>query len=384
MAQEKQTMYAPKHPPGSELKGGGLRGGPKRWTGNGPRPARHIPWPEIFKHHISVIEGHLKMIDMVRKHTVPNSGNWRTIVSMVERTQEMLRMAKDVSRTFVPPANTREQVPIGSSSASMYPGYSPADHEYGKAAEEFGAQWAAAKAQGLEFQTPPDGPHYEFSQARGVKRPTLAKIRAAKAALGEGSGSGTGSGSDAGLRGTTSTGPQPSGQSEAAKSEDEKADDSNPYFVVDTKPTPVNIPGLSHQPTKRASGVDSPPESASKSSKKVKTKHDGEISNPHEKRVEFEDITGEVDARMKEKEEKRKRKEEKRKRKRESEESVEAQAAVAKVDKPKKKKSKKVNDESNVNGSASKKRYGPSDVEAAGEDGTKKKRRSQRRVGILL
>jgi len=41
------------------------------------------------------------MIDMVRKHTVPNSGNWRTIVPMVERTQEMLRMAKDVSRTFV-------------------------------------------------------------------------------------------------------------------------------------------------------------------------------------------------------------------------------------------------------------------------------------------
>lgn len=47
MAQDKQTMYAPKHPPGSEFKGGGLRGGPKRWTGNGPRPARHIPWPEV-------------------------------------------------------------------------------------------------------------------------------------------------------------------------------------------------------------------------------------------------------------------------------------------------------------------------------------------------
>lgn len=41
------------------------------------------------------------MIDMVRKHTVPGSGNWRTIVQMVERTQEMLKMARDVSRTFV-------------------------------------------------------------------------------------------------------------------------------------------------------------------------------------------------------------------------------------------------------------------------------------------
>ena len=30
-----------------ETKGGGLRGGPKRWTGRGPAPARHIPWPEV-------------------------------------------------------------------------------------------------------------------------------------------------------------------------------------------------------------------------------------------------------------------------------------------------------------------------------------------------
>lgn len=41
------------------------------------------------------------MIDMVRKHTITGSGNWRTIVQMVERTQEMLKMARDVSRNFV-------------------------------------------------------------------------------------------------------------------------------------------------------------------------------------------------------------------------------------------------------------------------------------------
>ena len=256
----------------------------------------------------------------------------------------------------------------------MYPGYSPADHEYGKAAEEFGSQWAAAKAQGLEFQPQPDGPQYEFSQARGVKRATLAKIRAAKAARGEGSGSGSGSGSDAGPSGKTSTGPQPSGQSERAKSEDEKADNSNPYFIIDTNPTPVNLPGVSHQPTKRASEADSPTEPAPKSSKKAKTKHNGELSNPREKRVEFEDITGEVDARMKEKEEKRKRKEDKLKRKRESEESVEGQA-IAEGDKPKKKRSKKLNGESEANGAVSKKRHGSSDVEAAEEGGSKKKKK---------
>lgn len=265
----------------------------------------------------------------------------------------------------------------------MYPGYSPADHEYGKAAEEFGSQWAAAKAQGLEFQPPPDGPHYEFSQARGVKRATLAKIRAAKAARGEGIGSGSGSGSDAGPSGTTSTGPQPNGQSEATKSEDQKADDSNPYFVVDTKPTPVNIPGLSHQPAKRASEADSPTEPATKSSKKAKTKHNKEIAHPQEKRVEFEDITGEVDARMKEKEEKRKRKEERQKRKRESEESVEGPVA-AENDKPIKKKSKKVNGKLDVNGSESMKRHGSSDLEAVAEDGAKKKKKKSKKSGDAL
>lgn len=35
------------HGPGSETQGGGFRGGPKRWTGRGPAPARHIPWPEV-------------------------------------------------------------------------------------------------------------------------------------------------------------------------------------------------------------------------------------------------------------------------------------------------------------------------------------------------
>ena len=33
--------------PGPETKGGEYKGGPKRWTGRGPAPARHIPWPEV-------------------------------------------------------------------------------------------------------------------------------------------------------------------------------------------------------------------------------------------------------------------------------------------------------------------------------------------------
>ena len=33
--------------PEANTKGGGQRGGPRRWDGSGPRPARHIPWPEV-------------------------------------------------------------------------------------------------------------------------------------------------------------------------------------------------------------------------------------------------------------------------------------------------------------------------------------------------
>ena len=40
---ERQTKYGA----GPETKGGGYRSGPKRWTGSGPAPARHIPWPEV-------------------------------------------------------------------------------------------------------------------------------------------------------------------------------------------------------------------------------------------------------------------------------------------------------------------------------------------------
>lgn len=40
---ERKTL----HGPGPDTKGGGYRGGPKRWTGGGPAPARHIPWPEV-------------------------------------------------------------------------------------------------------------------------------------------------------------------------------------------------------------------------------------------------------------------------------------------------------------------------------------------------
>lgn len=63
-------------------------------------------WPQIFKHHISVVEGHTRMLEMVQKHTVQGTGNYETITNLVKRGHEMLRQAKDISRTFVYLART--------------------------------------------------------------------------------------------------------------------------------------------------------------------------------------------------------------------------------------------------------------------------------------
>ena len=251
----------------------------------------------------------------------------------------------------------------------MYPGYSPADHEYGKAAQEFGQQWSAAKSQGVEFQPTPDGPQYEFSQAKGVKKGTLAKIRAAKATRGEGSGSGLGSGSDVSPPPASTNGAHPSKQRENVKSDDDEKEGANPYFVVDTNPTPVNLPGLSHKPAKRASSTEAPAEPVAAKPKKAKIKHDGAVPTGNEKRVEFEDISGEVDARMKEKDEKLKRKEEK-KRKRESGETISLEP-VTESEKPKKK-SRKLEAEVEAGETVSKKRPGSDGEEPEERGGAKK------------
>ena len=56
---------------------------------------------QIFEQHISIIEGHVKMMDMIRQHTVPDTDDWRKICPMLERAKEMLRMTNGAKRNFV-------------------------------------------------------------------------------------------------------------------------------------------------------------------------------------------------------------------------------------------------------------------------------------------
>lgn len=208
----------------------------------------------------------------------------------------------------------------------MYPGYSPADHEYGKAAFEYGKAVAEARSQGVHFKPgqDPNGPEYVIGQAKGEKRKTLAQLKAER---GLASGSGSGSGSDSQTALHTSRDQHKGGDLQDVRMSREPVNRDNPYFVIDTNPTPVKIPGMSNGHTKRSSTDPAPSDpTEEKKSKKVKTKHTDSVE---EAKVELEDISEEVDAKLKEKEEKRMRKEEKKKRKRESEGSIDAVAATA-------------------------------------------------------
>ena len=262
----------------------------------------------------------------------------------------------------VPPANLRDQVPLGSSSASMYPGYSPADHVYGTAAMEYGSAAAKARAQGIELK-PAGGIEYEVGQGRGIKRKKLAEMRAKNSQ--DGSGSGSGSGTDNAP--PTTNGKTSETKTEKLKVAEQSTATDQPGFFIDTEPTPVDLL-VSEKASKR--DVPEPVPAEETKPKKIKKKHEGKGPDAPEKgQIETEDIRAEVDERMKQKEEKRRKKEEKKrkqeaealgaqlseepatgsaddkKRKRDSDGSADLSAdAVAETDaagKPKKKKSKK-------------------------------------------
>lgn len=253
----------------------------------------------------------------------------------------------------------------------MYPGYSPADHEYGKAAEEYGKIAAEARQKGISISHPDI--EYEIGQAKGVKRKSLNGMRAT-AGKTEQSGNGSGSASEGPskkqkINGHSASEPHftRANHPTTTAPSDPVPEDFNPYFVIDTNPTPVNIPGLATQPQSKRSPT--PTAVESKKPKKSKKKHDGALPAG----TDFEDIDGEVDAKMKEKEEKRRRKEEK-KRKRESageKEAVvvlETAAVDAETGKPKKKKQKKGGEEDVAVAGGSTKRGGEE-----GEGSAKKK-----------
>ncbi|KAL8695720.1 MAG: hypothetical protein Q9201_007976, partial [Fulgogasparrea decipioides] len=279
---------------------------------------------------------------------------------MIDRTKEILHQSNSSARSFLPPPGQAGSVPLGSSSDSIYPGYSPAEVEYGKASKEYGNYVSEVKRKGENAK--PEGLEYEVGQSKGHSRMTSAQIDEPVA----------------NFNGSVPTNGTKHDQDPAR----DASNASGQMFFTDTKPTPINTSNASAPSLKRKLSSESIETSTAKKqkpnlsntlilppkrkkapepngpakTKKPKTKHAGpgpeanaakEATEPIT--IEFEDISAEVDARMAAKEEKRKQRpaiHEEKKRKRESDGSAIAPADQTRSNtetamKPKKKKAKK-------------------------------------------
>ena len=219
----------------------------------------------------------------------------------------------------VPPKDNIDRVPLGASSASMYPGYSPADHIYGEAAQEYGAVAAELKRKGIETKLDPSGPQYIVGQSKKPRRLSQEPEQVSPASKVP---------ADASVK-------SPKGGGEPMEGVEQFTSESQ-YFIIDSKPTSVTDLGEIHKQKNKANDkvkrrvsfkeeqetlADIDDSGAPKLKKAKVSTTDSPIVANVRTAVEEEDISAEVDARLKAKEEKRKRKE-KKKRKRESADST--------------------------------------------------------------
>jgi hypothetical protein len=122
----------------------------------------------------------------------------------------------------------------------MYPGYSPADHVYGEAAADFGRSSSKTQVEGkLEMDPHIDGPGYRTGLHGAARKGPLGGLTAETGA----------NATPLGARSTSKGGAETKDHTESkdgvetvkATTKTENGDgDSNPYFVIDTNPTPVN------------------------------------------------------------------------------------------------------------------------------------------------
>jgi hypothetical protein len=223
----------------------------------------------------------------------------------------------------------------------MYPGYSPADHIYGEAAQEYGERAAELKRKGMDLKLDPSGPQYVVGQNKKPRRLSHELEQTHSASVS-------------------------SGSAHNAKDHDEDGEpmegveqstDVPQYFVIDSKPTPLDDLGemqkqknkandkakrrVSFKEERKVVAASAKGSDALKAEKSKLSATDSMTAIDARSTAQEEDISVEVEARLKVKEEKRKRKEEK-KRKRdsgESQESIQTTSSMILADVPAKRSS---------------------------------------------
>lgn len=200
----------------------------------------------------------------------------------------------------------------------MHPEYLSVDYEQGNAAEE--CDQSASETRNQDADIKPAESDDALGQERRAKRTKFGHVRASIAAHKSGTGSGlngpVANSSEPRAVNGLAEGPKAEGGMATSANGDEAFDKGKPLFVIDVNPTPVNLAGITIQSPKRGPSLGDNDEG--KQTKKAKTYQiddNVEPSPPEKAEVEFEDISQEVDARLKEKEEKRKRKKGKKRKK---------------------------------------------------------------------
>lgn len=263
-------------------------------------------------------------------------------------------------------------MPLGASSASMYPGYSPADHIYGEAASEFGKHVAELKKKGIEVPKEPIGSEDNLASDKNAGHEQIGEIKQQSR--------------QESRRHSSSQ----AGEAEPMQGVEET--EPSQLFVIDPNPTPV----APFQANLTTSLTKSKNKANDKAKRRNSTDGDQVVDTseeaPKTKKVKMsaepddlpsDDFEAEVEAKHREKEERRKSKKDK-KRKRDSEPSdlaADVPVEDSKIEKPKKKKSKRdktVEDDAKLDGEPAKKRKNNVTVDSPeaidGEKKEKKKR----------
>src|SRR5437763_17002975 len=113
----------------------------------------------------------------------------------------------------------------------MYPGCSPKDIEYGKAAMEAGEAFARARAAGVKTERDTMAPDYKLRQQHGLKRQKFNISRESNGNNGKVKDKSTANGQNPPKPAAVDANGNASGMNEEGQ-----------YFVVDTNPTPVSLP----------------------------------------------------------------------------------------------------------------------------------------------
>ncbi|KAI9052171.1 hypothetical protein LZ554_003533 [Drepanopeziza brunnea f. sp. 'monogermtubi'] len=226
-------------------------GRPKPFT----KSPQHAKWPSLFKKHLQLIESQIRALDRIMQSmkldmvTMPEKerlefelgerGNWRVICGMMDRTREVLAMARQAARGILPSRALQDKKGLGVTGTNYEPlgpqlqkkaadlGYDPTGKgELGKSSEDVDkdgdtemsdvsddADSDASDSEAADSDAAVEPNNPDFVQPNiGAKFPRFPNVENSET-----------------LESSSNKENKPAGV------------EPNPYFVVDLEPTPVEL-----------------------------------------------------------------------------------------------------------------------------------------------